>query len=79
MTEKNEELKKLQIEDDVDRNRVVWQHGCQSQSDSGKDRGRDLSARRLPASAGRETELAEGILSELMDILRVGENWTFKR
>ena len=79
MTNTNEELKKIQIEDDVDRVELFGNMdanlGLIQESTGVEIFQRDdcLLLR------GDKLELAEGILKELMDIIRVGENWMFRR
>ena len=73
MTNTNEELKKIQIEDDVDRVELFGNMdanlGLIQESTGVEIFQRDdcLLLR------GDKLELAEGILKELMDIIRVGE------
>ena len=74
MTEKNEELKKLQIEDDVDRTELFGSMDANLNLIQEKTGVEIFQRDDCLLLRGEKLELAEGILSELMDILRVGEN-----
>ena len=74
MTEKNEELKKLQIEDDVDRAELFGSMDANLNLIQEKTGVEIFQRDDCLLLRGEKLELAEGILSELMDILRVGEN-----
>jgi len=74
LTEKNEELKKLQIEDDVDRTELFGSMDANLNLIQEKTGVEIFQRDDCLLLRGEKLELAEGILSELMDILRVGEN-----
>ena len=74
MTEKNEELKKLQIEDDVDRTELFGSMDANLNLIQEKTGVEIFQRDDCLLLRGEKLELAEGILSELIDILRVGEN-----
>ncbi len=74
MTENSEELKKIRIEDDVDRIELFGNLDANLNLIQEKTGVEIFQRDDCLLLRGEKLDLAEGILNELMDILRVGEN-----